>query len=108
MNQINSQESNNAITRNLNDFDKKTQNIYQTISVLSQRANQVSVQIRKELMEKLQNFSNATEISDEITENKEQIEAVRYYEQMPKPATVAIEEFLADKIYYRLPDEIGK
>ncbi|MEO6150354.1 MAG: RNA polymerase Rpb6, partial [Mucilaginibacter sp.] len=40
---------------------------------------------------------------EEIFENREQIEISKYYERLPKPSLVAIQEFLEDKVYYRNP-----
>ena len=42
---------------------------------------------------------------EEILENREQIDLAKHYEQMPKPSLLAIEEFLADKIYFRKPEK---
>jgi DNA-directed RNA polymerase subunit K/omega len=94
-----------AATRDLNNFDKKTENIYESIVILSKRANQIASDIKEELNEKIQEFAINHDMSDEIFENKEQIELARYYEQLPKPSLLAIQEFLDGQIYYRLPDE---
>ncbi|MDR1459448.1 MAG: DNA-directed RNA polymerase subunit omega [Bacteroidales bacterium] len=97
--------SNFAETRNLNDFDKKTENIYISIVILSKRANQIASDIREELNDKIKEFTVNNDMSDEIFENKEQIELARYYEQLPKASLLAIQEFLDDKVYFRLPEE---
>ena len=34
-------------------------------------------------------------------ENKEQIEVSKFYEKLPKPHAVAIQEWLDDKVYHR-------
>jgi len=98
---------NTAITRNLNDFDKETGNIYETLVVLSKRANQISVDLKEELSEKLQEFTSSTtnEISDEIFENTEQVEVATQYEQLPKPSLLATQEFLNGQVYFRLTEE---
>jgi len=99
---------NSAITRDLNDFDKETGNIYESMVILSKRANQISADIKEELAEKIQEFGTTSsgDGSEEFFENKEQIELARGYEQMPKPSLIAIQEFLKGQIYYRLPEEI--
>ena len=38
-------------------------------------------------------------------ENKEQIEVAKFYEKLPKPTLIAIEEFLNDELYYRNPNK---
>ena len=99
--------NNMSITRNLNDFDKETGNIYETLVILSKRANQIATDIKEELSEKIQNFIPITvnEVSDEIFENKEQTDLARYYEQLPKPTLIATQEFLNGQVYYRLTEE---
>jgi DNA-directed RNA polymerase subunit K/omega len=101
---------NSAITRDLNDFDKETGNIYESLVVLSRRANQIAADIKEELSEKIQEFTTTTsgDASDEFFENKEQIEMARSYEQMPKSSLIAIQEFLRKQIYYRLPEELKR
>ena len=96
---------NSAATRDLNDFDKETGNIYESLVILSRRANQISTDLKEELQEKVQEFSTSGgDGLDEYFENKEQIELARYYEQLPKPSLFAIQEFLNGQIYYRLPE----
>ncbi len=97
-----------AATRDLNDFDKETENIYESLVILSKRANQIATDLKEELSEKIQEFAVTHDVSDEIYENKEQIELARYYEQLPKPTLLAVQEFLDDQIYYRLPNEDSK
>jgi DNA-directed RNA polymerase subunit K/omega len=94
-----------AITRNLSAFDTNTQNLYETIVILSKRANQISTSMREELHEKLKDFTSHIDNLEEVFENREQIELARAYESLPKPALVAIHELLNDKIYFRKPDE---
>ena len=96
---------NTASTRNLNDFDKETDNIYESLVILSKRANQIAVELKEELSDKIKEFSVSQEVSDEICENKEQIELARHYEQLPKPSLLATQEFLNGQVYFRLPEE---
>ena len=98
-------------TRDLNNFDKKTENIYETLVVISKRANQIANDLKEELNEKIQEFGGGQQDvnSDEISsENNEQIELARFYEQMPKPSLLAIQEFLNNHIYYRIPEDETK
>jgi hypothetical protein len=92
-----------AVTRNTTDFFKETENVYESISVLSKRANQISNELREELHSKLQEFATPSDNLEEIFENREQIEVAKYYEHLPKPTLISINEFLHDKIYYRNP-----
>lgn len=95
---------NNTITRDLTDLDEKTGNIYESVAIISRRANQISTDMKQELTRKLADFSSTTDSLEETFENREQIEISRYYERLPKPSLVATEEFLEDKIYYRMND----
>ena len=54
---------------------------------------------------KLSEFASEHDNLEEIHENREQIEISASYEKMPKPTLLATQEYLNDKIYYRLPDE---
>lgn len=98
-------KNNNAerstITRDTVDLEKNTGNIYESIVVMSKRANQISTSMKEELTAKLQEFASSTDNLEEIFENREQIEISRFYERLPKPVAVAIEELKEDKIYVR-------
>ncbi|MDD3739498.1 MAG: DNA-directed RNA polymerase subunit omega [Lentimicrobiaceae bacterium] len=91
---------NTTVTRNIEDFSKGTGNIYQTVNIIARRANQIGLQVRDELRRKIEDFALPTDTLDEIYENREQIELARYYERLPKPTLVAINEFMNDEIYY--------
>lgn len=90
-----------TVTINKNEFDKPTDNIYEAISIVSKRANQINAEIKKELIEKLEEFATYTDSLEEIFENKEQIEVSKFYEKLPKSHAMAIQEWLEEKIYYR-------
>lgn len=92
---------NNTVTRKLTDIDSKTGNIYESVAIISKRANQISTDMKQELTRKLADFSSTTDSLEETFENREQIEISRYYERLPKPSIVATEEFLDNKVYFR-------
>ena len=52
-------------------------------------------------MEKLEEFATYSDSLEEVFENKEQIEVSKFYEKLPKPHALAVQEWLEDKIYYR-------
>ncbi|MGK0385580.1 MAG: DNA-directed RNA polymerase subunit K/omega [Patiriisocius sp.] len=91
--------STTTIDKNL--VDAPTNNIYEAISIISKRANQINGDIKKELLEKLDEFATYNDSLEEIFENKEQIEVSKFYEKLPKPHSLAVQEWLEDKIYYR-------
>ena len=84
-----------------NKVDAKTDNIYEAISIVAKRSNQINSDLKKELIEKLEEFATHNESLEEVFENKEQIEVSKFYERLPKPQAIAMDEWLKDKIYYR-------
>lgn len=94
-----------AVARNLLDLEKGTNNIYETIVILTKRAKQIASQEKEELHGKLSEFAPATDNLEETFENREQIEISTAYEKKPKPSIRAIDEFLEDSIYYRRVEE---
>ena len=91
-------------TRDVAAMKEKTGNIYETIAIISKRANQINVSVKEELHRKLEDFANHTDTLEEVHENKEQIEISRFYERMANPVLQAINEFNNDKIYYKMKD----
>ncbi len=91
----------NTTTLNKNSVDAPTNNIYEAISIISKRASQINTEIKKELLEKLDEFATYNDSLDEIFENKEQIEVSKFYEKLPKPHSLAVQEWLEDKVYFR-------
>ena len=94
-----------TITRNQIDLDHETLNIYETLSIIGRRSNQISTEIKEELNKKLEEFASYTDNLEEIFENREQIEISKFYERLPKSTLIAIQEYLEDKIYHRNPDQ---
>ena len=92
-----------TITRNLSELEKDTGNIYEAISIISKRSNQISVDLKEELNKKLEEFASYTDNLEEIFENREQIEISKYYEKMPKATILAIQEYVDGNVYYRNP-----
>jgi DNA-directed RNA polymerase subunit K/omega len=88
-------------TRDVIAMKEKTGNLYESIAVMSRRANQLSVTMKEELHRKLDEFTVHGDNLEEVHENKEQIEISRIYERMANAALQAINEFNEDKIYYR-------
>jgi len=105
MNYKNSEASLTTITYDKTKIEAPTQNIYESISIMAKRANQISEDIKKELIDKLEEFATHNDSLEEVFENKEQIEVSRFYEKLPKPTAIAVEEWLNGKIYHRNPEE---
>ena len=94
---------NTTVTRNTAQFSDMTGNIYETVAVLTKRANQIAAEEKKELHNKIEDFRSSTDALDEMFENREQVDLVRRYERQPKPTLEATEEYLEGDIYYRNP-----
>ncbi|WP_296618328.1 DNA-directed RNA polymerase subunit omega [Marivirga sp.] len=92
-------------TKDTSKLVEETDNIYQTVVVASKRARQISSNVKEELSNKLAEFASTVDNLEEIFENREQIEISKFYERMPKPTIMAMEEFLEGKVYYRKREE---
>ena len=105
MNFKNSTAERSTVTRDTIKMEKETGNIYESIVILSKRSNQISVELKEELTQKLQEFASSTDNLEEIFENREHIEISKFYEKLPKPVAMAIQELIDEKIYTRTPEE---
>jgi len=94
-----------TITRDVEEFKEIVGNVYGAMVILSKRANQINQEIKEELTSKLEEFATSHDNLEEIFENREQIEISKFYERLPKPANIAIQELLDGKIYFRKPEE---
>ena len=92
-----------TVTRDIRRFDGPTGNIYESISIISKRANQISSEMKEELSAKLAEFASHSDNLEEIFENREQIEISRYYEKLPKPTLIAAQEYEDGKVYHKNP-----
>ncbi|MEO9257761.1 MAG: DNA-directed RNA polymerase subunit omega [Crocinitomicaceae bacterium] len=105
MNFKNTNAQRTTITRDVKELEKNTNNIYESIVALARRSNQINIELKEELTQKLQDFASTTDNLEEIFENREQIEISRFYEKLPKPVSIAIQEMLEDKLYIRNPEK---
>ena len=101
----NTKAATTTITYDKNKIEEPTQNIYEAITIIAKRAQQINGDLKSELIEKLEEFATYTDSLDEVFENKEQIEVSKFYEKLPKPTAIAVEEWLEDKIYFRNPED---
>ena len=91
---------NNTVTRKLTDIDGPTGNLYESVTIIAKRANQISTEFKQELNRKLADFSSNVDSLEETFENREQIEISKYYERIPKPVLIATEEFLDGEVVF--------
>jgi DNA-directed RNA polymerase subunit K/omega len=92
-------------THNINEIDAVTDNVYEALTIIAKRAEQINDTTREELHAKLEEFASSTESLEEIFENKEQIEVSKFYESLPKPTALAMQEWLENRIYFRKEEE---
>lgn len=97
----NSEAPLSTITYNRDEIEKETGNLYEAIVIMASRANQINGELKKELVDKLEEFATHNDSLEEVFENKEQIEVSRFYERLPKPTAIAVEEWLENGTYYR-------
>ena len=93
-----------TVTYDKEAIESSTDNIYEAISIIAKRASQINSDLKKELVDKLDEFATYNDSLEEVFENKEQIEVSKFYERLPKPHAIAVEEWLNEKVYYRNSD----
>ena len=97
-------KSNAQLTTTVHDLvemSEQTGNIYETVAIISKRANQIAAEMKSDLEKKLQEFATLNDNLEEISENREQIEISRYYEKLPKPTLIATQEYEEGKLAFR-------
>src|SRR5512147_2170258 len=97
-----------TVTRNLEMMTRDTGNIYETVIIVARRANQISVEMKQELNKKLEEFASYNDNLEEVFENREQIEISKFYERLPKPTLIALQEMEEEKIFFRNPESASK
>ena len=101
----NTNAASSTVTRDMDEIEEVTGNIYSSLVVVAKRSDQIAVDLKEELIGKLNEFASNTDNLEEVFENREQIEISRFYERLPKTNAIALKEFLDDKVYYRVPSE---
>ena len=101
----NTKAATTTVTYDKERIEEPVENIYEAITILAKRAQQINSDLKSELIEKLEEFATYTDSLDEVFENKEQIEVSKFYEKLPKPTAIAVQEWLDNNIYHRNPEE---
>jgi DNA-directed RNA polymerase subunit K/omega len=97
-----------TVTRNIDKITQGTGNIYETVIIVSRRSNQIAVEMKQELNKKLEEFASYSDNLEEVFENREQIEISKFYERLPKPTLIALQELEEGKIFHRSPEKTAK
>ena len=90
-----------AVTRNLFALENETGSIYESIMIISKRANQIAMEIKEDLQRESEQFTSVIDNLEEVFENREQIELAKMYETLPKATLIALNEFQNRKVYHR-------
>ncbi|MCB0619640.1 MAG: DNA-directed RNA polymerase subunit omega [Saprospiraceae bacterium] len=98
----------NVRARDVHGMANPTENIYETLAVITKRSKQLAVDLKHELHQKLEEFAVSSDTIEEISENKEQIEISKFYERLPNPVIIATEEFINGDLHYHYSDKKKK
>lgn len=98
----------NVKARDIAQMVAPTNNIYETLAIITKRSKQLAIDLKHELHSKLEEFAVNTDTIEEITENKEQIEISKFYEKLPNPTLIATEEFLRGEIHFHFSEKRRK
>ncbi|MFQ5638113.1 MAG: DNA-directed RNA polymerase subunit omega [bacterium] len=82
-------------TLSLKDFDKYAENIYEAIIILAKRARQINDEQKQLLHREEEEYDDY----DEELPDSELLDVD--YLKLPKPTTLALEEFLTGKIHFK-------
>ncbi len=83
----------------LSEFEKYASSIYEAVIVLAKRARQINDQQKRVL------FREGEDEYEEFDDDSEEISAPETdYVELPKPSTLALEEFLSGKLQYEYSD----
>ena len=85
-----------------------TGNIYMAIEIIAKRAEQIQQELAEEYKKKAEPFMEVKENLQETFVNEELINISRYYEKLPKPWALALQEWIEGKIAWKFEDEKDK
>ncbi len=98
----------NLCARDVKEIAATTGNIYEVLNIISKRARQLSIDLKHELHQKLDEFATTSDTIEEISENKEQIEISKFYERLPNPTVIATNEFMQGEIFFKYKEKKNK
>lgn len=56
----------NTVTRDMMKLSEETGNVYETVAIISKRANQISVEMKQDLEKKLQEFASYSQLGGSL------------------------------------------
>ena len=88
------------VTLDLDKFESKTANLYESIVVVSTRSRQINDSIKLEINQKLEPII-AKETEDDSIMNQDKLNISLEFEKREKPTIMSIGELMEDKLNYR-------
>lgn len=92
------------VTLDLDKFESKTANLYESIVVASKKARQINDAIKMELNQRLEPII-AKETEDDSIMNQDKLNISLEFEKRQKPSIEAISNLMEDKLNYRFKNE---
>lgn len=93
-------------TLDLDKFESKTANLYESIVVASKNARQINDAIKMELNQRLEPII-AKETEDDSIMNQDKLNISLEFEKRQKPTIQSISNLMDDKINYRFKNQEG-
>ena len=87
-------------TIDLDKFESKTANLYESIVVASKRSRQINDFIKMELSQRLEPII-AKETEDDTIMNQDKLNISLEFEKRLKPTLLSVEELMDDNLYFR-------
>ena len=87
-------------TLDLEKFESKTANLYESIVVVSKRSRQINDSLKLELNQRLEPII-AKETEDDTIMNQDKLNISLEFEKRDKPSARAVTELMNDKLYFR-------
>lgn len=87
----------------LREIESKKNSIYQTIVAMGFRARDINQDIKKEIMDKMEDIIPTAD--DNEIANQDQVNISKEFETLPKPHFLAMKEVFDGKMKYEYPQE---
>ncbi len=95
----------------IEELTSKAKNIHEAIVAMSKRARQINEETKLEFNQRIEMFVSKTESENEENDvNPDQLKVSLEFEKRPKPADIAVDELLQEKLQWRYkePEEVAK
>ncbi|MFQ5865408.1 MAG: DNA-directed RNA polymerase subunit omega [bacterium] len=89
----------------LTELDKYAENIYEAIIILAKRARQINDEQKREFLQEIEYDEDFDEYEEEETDR---IVKDAKLVNLPKPTTIALDEFLSGRIQYKYHEPLAE